>query len=100
MLIVRIGDQFFLDCLAKGGAREPRHGTIGLRPHAASRGLPLNGIRLEVSMAKPNYAFAKRQRELAKKQKKEAKKQRSAPAAPESAEQAPAAVPPIPSPDQ
>ena len=25
-------------------------------------------------MAKPNYAFAKRQRELAKKQKKEAKK--------------------------
>ena len=30
-------------------------------------------------MAKPNYAFAKRQRELAKKQKKEAKKQRSAP---------------------
>jgi hypothetical protein len=27
-------------------------------------------------MAKPNYAFAKRQRELAKKQKKEQKKQR------------------------
>jgi hypothetical protein len=29
-------------------------------------------------MAKPNYAFAKRQRELAKKQKKEAKKQQRA----------------------
>jgi hypothetical protein len=28
------------------------------------------------SMAKPNYAFAKRQRDLAKKQKKEEKKQR------------------------
>jgi hypothetical protein len=27
-------------------------------------------------MAKPNYAFAKRQRDLAKKQKKEEKKQR------------------------
>lgn len=27
-------------------------------------------------MAKPNYAFAKRQRDLAKKQKKEQKKQR------------------------
>ena len=27
-------------------------------------------------MAKPNYAFAKRQRDLAKKQKKEAKRQR------------------------
>ena len=27
-------------------------------------------------MAKPNYAFAKRQRDLAKKQKKELKKQR------------------------
>jgi hypothetical protein len=30
-------------------------------------------FRREVSMPKPNYAFAKRQRELAKKQKKEAK---------------------------
>lgn len=29
-------------------------------------------------MAKPNYAFQKRQRELAKKQKKEAKKQQKA----------------------
>jgi hypothetical protein len=29
-------------------------------------------------MAKPNYAFAKRQRDLAKKQKKEAKRQRKA----------------------
>ena len=29
-----------------------------------------------VKMAKPNYAFAKRQRDIAKKQKKEAKRQR------------------------
>jgi hypothetical protein len=29
-------------------------------------------------MAKPNYAFAKRQRDLVKKQKKEAKRQRKA----------------------
>lgn len=29
-------------------------------------------------MAKPNYAFAKRQRDLAKKQKKEERKQRKA----------------------
>jgi hypothetical protein len=29
-------------------------------------------------MAKPNYAFAKRQRDLAKKQKKEEKRQRKA----------------------
>ncbi len=29
-------------------------------------------------MAKPNYAFAKRQRDLAKKQKREAKRQRKA----------------------
>ena len=29
-------------------------------------------------MAKPNYAFAKRQRDLAKKQKKEAKRQKKA----------------------
>jgi hypothetical protein len=29
-------------------------------------------------LAKPNYAFAKRQRDLAKKQKKEAKRQRKA----------------------
>ncbi len=34
-------------------------------------------------MAKPNYAFQKRQRELAKKQKKEAKRLKSAPAIPE-----------------
>jgi len=32
----------------------------------------------EVSMPKPNYAFAKRQRELAKKQKKEAKQRERA----------------------
>jgi hypothetical protein len=52
-------------------------------------------------MAKPNYAFAKRQRELAKKQKKEAKKnQRSAAAAPENPDQTPATVPPNTPPDQ
>ena len=38
-------------------------------------------------MAKPNYAFQKRQRELVKKQKKEAKKQQKA------AENAPPAEP-------
>lgn len=31
---------------------------------------------MEQHLAKPNYAFAKRQRDLAKKQKKEAKRQR------------------------
>jgi hypothetical protein len=31
---------------------------------------------MEHHLAKPNYAFAKRQRDLAKKQKKEAKRQR------------------------
>jgi hypothetical protein len=41
-------------------------------------------------MAKPNYAFQKRQRELAKKQKKEAKKlSKSPPAVPEANGQAP-----------
>lgn len=44
-------------------------------------------------MAKPNYAFAKRQRELAKKQKKEAKKARSAPPVVESPAEP---VPPTP----
>jgi hypothetical protein len=40
-------------------------------------------------MAKPNYAFQKRQRELAKKQKKEAKKlSKSPPAVPEATGQA------------
>jgi hypothetical protein len=39
-------------------------------------------------MAKPNYAFAKRQRELAKKQKKEAKqKQKSAGEAPDTTQE-------------
>ncbi len=36
----------------------------------------------ETSMAKPNYAFAKRQRDLAKKQKKEEKRLRKAAANP------------------
>ena len=46
----------------------------------------------EVSMPKPNYAFAKRQRELAKKQKKEAKlRERAAEKAP--AEEAPPTPP-------
>jgi hypothetical protein len=40
-------------------------------------------------MAKPNYAFAKRQRDLAKKQKKEEKRQRKAGAQqPQTAEEA------------
>jgi len=34
-----------------------------------------------LTVAKPNYAFAKRQRDLAKKQKKEAKRQKKAEAA-------------------
>ncbi len=37
-------------------------------------------------MAKPNYAFAKRQRDLAKKQKKEEKKLRKASGTPEGGE--------------
>ena len=44
-------------------------------------------------MAKPNYAFQKRQRELIKKQKKEAKKQQKA------AENAPPAQPEAPESD-
>jgi hypothetical protein len=41
-------------------------------------------------MAKPNYAFQKRQRELAKKQKKEAKRlSKSPPAEPEATGQVP-----------
>jgi hypothetical protein len=53
---------------------------------------------LRQAMAKPNYAFEKRQRELAKKKKKEEKKQQkarahespdeAAPAAPDTSEQA------------
>ena len=39
-------------------------------------------------MAKPNYAFAKRQRDLAKKQRKEAKRQRKS----EAVETTPAAT--------
>ena len=46
---------------------------------------------MEHHLAKPNYAFAKRQRDLAKKQKKEAKRQRKSesgqPAAAPDAEQ-------------
>ena len=42
-------------------------------------------------MAKPNYAFAKRQRELAKKQKKEEKRKRKAEAAADEALANPAA---------
>lgn len=55
-------------------------------------------------MAKPNYAFAKRQRELAKKQKKEAKmKQKSASAPPEGAPDSadsPSVNPAVPEPDK
>lgn len=48
----------------------------------AEAGLPriaydtASGSSMEPLLAKPNYAFAKRQRDLAKKQKKEAKRQR------------------------
>jgi hypothetical protein len=49
----------------------------------------------EVFVAKPNYAFAKRQRELQKKQKKEAKqKEREAAKAPTDATAPDAPVPP------
>jgi hypothetical protein len=45
-------------------------------------------------MAKPNYAFAKRQRDLAKKQKKEEKRQRKLEARGDKREEAP--PPPAP----
>ena len=45
-------------------------------------------------MAKPNYAFAKRQRDLAKKQKKEEKKQRKA-GSPDGQPQESPAQPPV-----
>ncbi len=41
-------------------------------------------------MAKPNYAFAKRQRDLAKKQKKEEKRQRKTKATAEQPQEVPA----------
>ncbi|MBI2800955.1 MAG: hypothetical protein HYX63_11860 [Gammaproteobacteria bacterium] len=44
-------------------------------------------------MAKPNYAFAKRQRDLAKKQKKEEKKQRKTGTADTQSETPPSAPP-------
>ena len=44
-------------------------------------------------MAKPNYAFAKRQRDLAKKQKKEEKRQRKAKANIEQPPEAPVQQP-------
>jgi hypothetical protein len=44
-------------------------------------------------MAKPNYAFAKRQRDLAKKQKKEEKRQRKAGTPPEQPVEAPPITP-------
>jgi len=47
-------------------------------------------------MAKPNYAFAKRQRELAKKQKKEAKKLRNAAPEPQPESQPAEGNPPRP----
>ena len=42
------------------------------------RVLLTKNIRTGISMAKPNYQFAKRQRDLAKKQKKEQKKLKKA----------------------
>ncbi len=49
-------------------------------------------------MAKPNYAFAKRQRDLAKKQKKEEKRQRKTGAA-DSPQQPDTESPPVPATD-
>jgi hypothetical protein len=58
-----------------------------LRAPAAKAG-KLSDIPTGIPMAKPNYAFAKRQRELAKKAKKEAKQREkqaaNAPDTPES----------------
>ncbi len=50
-------------------------------------------------MAKPNYAFAKRQRDLAKKQKKEEKKLRKSGTPETTVDDSPAqdAAPPLPS---
>jgi hypothetical protein len=53
-------------------ARTPRDGNglpYGFRPHQNRKGSQL---------AKPNYAFAKRQRDLAKQQKKEEKRKKKA----------------------
>jgi hypothetical protein len=58
--------------------------SAAFHPHASTASVEsrtlyflqrLEGVR---TVAKPNYAFAKRQRDLAKKQKKEAKRQRKA----------------------
>ena len=49
-------------------------------------------------MAKPNYAFAKRQRDLAKKQKKEEKRQRKTGTTDELPREAP--QPPVPTDDK
>lgn len=67
-------------------------GASNAQNHGRSTHTPRNDDK-ESLMAKPNYAFAKRQRELAKKQKKEEKKLRKA-AAHESA--APEEAPPPP----
>ena len=45
---------------------------------ASSRNLECFNLLWSDELAKPNYAFAKRQRDLAKKQKKEAKLQKKA----------------------
>jgi hypothetical protein len=70
--------------LTAGASSAQNHGRSTLTPRDYDKESP---------MAKPNYAFAKRQRELAKKQKKEEKKLRKA-AAHESA--APEEAPPQP----
>jgi hypothetical protein len=48
-----------------------------------------------IHVAKPNYAFAKRQRDLAKKQKKEAKRQRKSGSSETSPTETPEQPPPI-----
>jgi hypothetical protein len=50
-------------------------------------GLPFKWNGDDCPMAKPNYAFAKRQRDLAKKKKKEEKRLRKAGAGDESAQE-------------
>ena len=52
--------------------------VVVLTKRPASRNLESFNFLRSDELAKPNYAFAKRQRDLAKKQKKEAKLQKKA----------------------
>ena len=69
-------------------------GEPGLRSQTGLHsGFPI--LRDPMAMAKPNYAFARRQRDLAKKQKQEEKRRRKA-GVPESAPAADTQSPPVP----